>query len=131
MALLVRRRSAASAGHGRQEVTPRRPHAGLLRLERRDLRTSREQLLRRLGGLMVEMYRRDEFRGELLEEACDLVLAIDDRVAEIDAVLDARRRPRACACGTRLVAGASFCPSCGRDLTRAPAPPPEPWPEEG
>jgi len=66
---------------------------------------------------MVEMYRRDEYRDELLAEACAQVIAVDERVAEIEAVLAARRRPSACECGAPVLAGARFCPSCGRGLT--------------
>jgi hypothetical protein len=39
-------------------ITPRRPQAGVLRRERRALLRAREDVLRDLGGLLVEMYRR-------------------------------------------------------------------------
>ena len=39
------------------------PPAGQLRRERRALLQLREQRLRDLGGLMLEMYRRDQFRA--------------------------------------------------------------------
>ena len=46
----------------KSEPTPsipsRRPHPGLLRRERRALLKARDERLRDLGGLVVEMYRR-------------------------------------------------------------------------
>jgi hypothetical protein len=105
---------------------PRRPHAGLLRRERRALLEAREGLLRKLGGLMVEMYRRNEYRDDLLAEVCADVLGIDNRVAEIDDLLsDRRQQTQLCTCGTPIVRGSRFCPNCGRDLIEpVGAPPP-------
>jgi hypothetical protein len=102
-------------------VPVRRPPAGVLRRERNDLRRLREQRLRDLGGLLLEMYRRGSFREELLSEQCADLVAIETRLAELDAALGAahRRAPR-CACGAALPPGARFCPSCGRSLA-APA----------
>jgi hypothetical protein len=102
----------------------RRPAPGVLRRERRGLERMREQRLRDLGGLLLEMFRRGSFREELLsEQAADLV-AIETRLAEIDAALTApRRRAPRCECGVPLLPGARFCPSCGRPVGRpAPAP---------
>ena len=65
MSPLLRR--GADADHG---IAPRRPHAGLLRRERRALIKAREDELRELGGLLVEMYRRGGFREDLLAERC-------------------------------------------------------------
>lgn len=95
---------------------PRRAHAGLLRRERRDLLEAREELLRKLGGLMVEMYRRNEYRDDLLAEVCADVLGIDSRVAEIDDRLGDRRSAPQCSCGAPLAAGARYCSNCGRDV---------------
>lgn len=97
-------------------VVPRRPHAGLLRRERRALLEAREELLRKLGGLMVEMYRRNEYRDDLLAEVCADVLGIDSRVAEIDDLLSDRRPAPQCTCGAPILRGSHFCPNCGRDL---------------
>jgi len=130
MAAFQRRRSAAPAGLELAGAARRRPHAGLLRRERRKLRQAREELLRQLAGLMVEMYRRSEYRDELLAQVCTQVIGVDDRIAEIDGVLDSRRRP-ACTCGARLISGARFCPSCGRGLATSPALPQHPRPREG
>jgi hypothetical protein len=114
------RQSAASAGSEFEGVAARRPHAGLLRRERRDLLEAREDLLRKLGGLMVEMYRRSDYRDDLLAEVCAEVIGIDNRIAEIEAVLEDRRRPAQCMCGAPLLPGARFCPNCGRDLAGGP-----------
>ena len=57
---LFRRRANGAAG-----VAPRRAHAGVLRRERRTLLKAREDTLRDLGGLLVEMYRRGGFRDDL------------------------------------------------------------------
>ena len=131
MAPFQRRRTEASAGFALDGAAPLRPHAGLLRRERRDLRKAHADLIGQLGGLMVEMYRRNEYRDDLLAQACAQVIAIDDRVAEIDALLQSRRRGPACTCGTPLLSGARFCPNCGRGLTGAPALPQHPRPREG
>src|SRR5438552_1815657 len=116
MAPFQRRQSAASAGSEFEAVAPLRPHAGLLRRERRDLLDAREELIRKLGALMVEMYRRSDYRDELLAEVCGQVIGIDDRVAEIDDLLGTRRRMSQCICGAAIPPGAHFCPNCGRDL---------------
>jgi len=115
----------ASVADAREsELTTRRPHAGLLRRERRSLLEAREEELRKLGGLMVEMYRRDDYRDDLLAEVCLQVIAIDGRVEEIGAVLSDRRRPAECACGTPIMHGSHYCSNCGSNVAqtaRAPA----------
>jgi hypothetical protein len=95
----------------------RPPSRGVLRRERRALLRLRERRLRDLGGLMVEMYRRGIFREELLAEGCADVVGIDDRLADIEALLHPGRSPEhRCVCGARVLHGARFCPSCGRPL---------------
>jgi hypothetical protein len=117
MALPSRRRNSPAGEPDLEGVTPRRPHAGLLRRERRALLEAREELLRKLGGLMVEMYRRNEYRDDLLAEVCADVLGIDSRVAEIDDLLSDRRGVSQCTCGAPILRGSHYCPNCGRDLT--------------
>src|SRR6266511_1335013 len=73
---------------------PRPASASALRRERRALRRLRDQRLRDLGGLMLELYRR----------------------ATIDAALHRGSAERRCACGTPILRGAHFCPSCGRGV---------------
>ncbi|HVU77462.1 MAG TPA: hypothetical protein VHC67_07760 [Gaiellaceae bacterium] len=105
------RRSANDAG-----ITPRRPQPGVLRRERRALLKAREDALRDLGGLSVEMYRRGGFRDDLLAERCAAVVGIDARLAEIEALLHGHRNVPRCECGAPILRGSHFCPNCGRSL---------------
>lgn len=116
MSPLLRRRASDAQG-----IAPRRPHAGVLRRERRLLGKAREQALRDLGGLIVEMYRRGSFRDDLLSERSAAVVGIDARLAEIEALLHTRREVPRCECGAPILRGSRFCPSCGRDLQASPA----------
>lgn len=100
---------------------PPAPAASELRRERRALLLLRQERLRELGGLTLEMYRRDRFNDALVVERCAELVAIEARVSEIDALLAGarglRRRGAAiCACGAPLLIGARFCPSCGTSL---------------
>src|SRR5919199_154272 len=115
-----RRRAEADVPPELEAVAPRRPHAGLLRRERRALLKAREERLRDLGGLLVEMYRRGSFRDDLLAEGCADVVGIDARLAEIEELLHARRAgARRCECGAPILRGSHFCPNCGRPLGEA------------
>jgi uncharacterized protein YjiS (DUF1127 family) len=88
-----------------------------LRRERRALERFRDERIRDLGGLALEMYRQDSFREHLLYEQCAEVAAIDERLAEVDLLLEARRPPAArCECGAPLFWGARFCSNCGRPV---------------
>jgi hypothetical protein len=103
---------------------PRRRHvappASELRKERRALMRVREERLRDLGGLALEMYRRDRFREDLLVERCVDLIALEARIHELDALLHSssplrRATPVArCACRAPLLAGMNFCATCGR-----------------
>lgn len=108
---LFRRRANDTAG-----IAPRRPHAGVLRRERRALLKAREDALRDVGGLLVEMYRRGGFRDDLLAERASVIVGIDARLAEIEGLLHGSRRVPRCECGAPILRGSRFCPSCGRDL---------------
>jgi len=107
---------------------PRRPlpHPGQLRRERRILLKLREERLRDLGGLMLEMFRRDQFRQDLLVERCEELTALDERLQELETLLAAsvslrRAAPAArCACGAPLVWGSHFCANCGRPTAATP-----------
>lgn len=102
---------------------PRRqplPHPGLVRRERRALLKAREDRLRDLGGLMLEMFRRDQFRQDLLVSRCEDLMALEDRLQQLETLLAAsvsvRRAapPARCSCGAPLVWGSHFCANCGR-----------------
>jgi hypothetical protein len=101
------------------------PPPAQLRRERRDLLRAREERLRDLGGLMLEMYRRDQFRQDLLVERCAELVALDERLGELDALLAAavsrgRTRPAArCECGSPVFWGSRFCAQCGRPVAAA------------
>jgi hypothetical protein len=104
---------------------PRRralPPAGHLRRERRNLLRLREQQIRDLGGLVLEMYRQDRFRQDLIYEQTAEIVAVEERLREVDELLLAvsNRRsaaaPRCEQCGTPLYPGARFCPSCGHPV---------------
>ena len=72
---------------------------------------------------MLEMYRRDRFREDLIRERCAELLELDGRLAELDWLLEyARRRvpPVRCACGAPLIPGIHFCQNCGRPARNAP-----------
>jgi hypothetical protein len=92
----------------------------MLRRERRALLHVRDEKLRDLGGLLVELYRRGSFREDLLSEACAELVGIDARLVEIDDLLHANRRLARCVCGVPILRGSHFCPNCGR-LLDAPA----------
>ena len=99
---------------------PPAPAASELRRERRALLLLREERLRDLGGLTLEMYRRDQFNEVLVVERCAELVAIEARVSEIDALVSGsglRRRQRSiCTCGAPILIGARYCPSCGRAI---------------
>jgi hypothetical protein len=117
----------ASSSHERlppaERAGPRyvTPPARELRRERKALLQVREDRLRDLGGLTLEMYKRDRFSAGLVVERCAELVAIEARVSEIVALLAGarglRRRPgEVCACGAPILIAARFCPSCGRSL---------------
>ena len=92
---------------------------GALRRERRALARVREDRIRDLGGLALEMMRRSRFRQDLLFEQCREILVLESRIHEIEAMLARasaarRRRGDRCECGAPLAVGAHFCANCGR-----------------
>ncbi len=116
--------TTAPSAEPSQPSPPRRrraaPPPGELRRERRALMRVREQRLRDLGGLALEMYRRDRFRGDLLVGRCAELIGLEARVHELDALLGGTRAQREqrfsarCECGAPLLLGAHFCANCGR-----------------
>jgi len=104
---------------GRSRVAgtePRRASApGVLKRERRALTRERNQLVRDLGGVVYEMYRLDRFRVEVVTDRCRALVAVDQRIEEIDELLaSATRRGPRCECGAPIPWGAHFCQNCGR-----------------
>ena len=104
------------------------PPARELKRERKALLQVREERLRDLGGLALEMYKRDRFSAGLIVERCAELVAIEVRVQEIDALLDGTARLRrggggtVCICGAPLLLGAQFCATCGRPVGGSPSP---------
>ncbi len=96
-----------------------------LRRERKSLLQVREERLRDLGGLALEMYKRDRFKAGLVVERCAELVAIEARIHEIDALLDGsarlRRASATCVCGAPFLLGARFCATCGRPVAEASA----------
>jgi hypothetical protein len=113
MARFFRRRASEAEG-----ITPRRPQPGVLRRERRALMKARQDALRDLGGLLVEMYRRGSFRDDLLSERAAGIVGIDARLAEIEELLHSGRKVPRCECGAPILRGSHFCPNCGRSFDK-------------
>jgi Double zinc ribbon len=96
------------------------PPPGAIRRERRALIRAREERIRDLGGLALDMHRRSAFRQELLDEKARELLALEERLQELDSMLaaaTAARRPGSaprCACGAPILWGSHFCSNCGR-----------------
>ena len=104
------------------------PPPGRMRNERRFLARRREVEIRDVGGLVVEMVRRDRFRPDLLIERVGDVLSIEERMLELDGLMLAAsalprgtRAVQVCACGAPLIPGAHFCSHCGRPAQGSPA----------
>jgi hypothetical protein len=125
-----RRRPADAAPRAAAETPPvpqgRVPAPGTLRRERRAMVRAREERIRDLGGLMLEMYRRDRFRQDLLVEQCLEVITIEERLREIDSLLEAAMTARRqglgirCECGAPILWGSHFCANCGRPVGEEP-----------
>jgi hypothetical protein len=97
------------------------PPARELKRERKALLLIREDRLRDLGGLALEMYKRDRFSAGLVVERCAELVAIEARVQEIDSLLNGSSDVRGgsgtvCICGAPVLLGARFCATCGRPV---------------
>ncbi|HYY63710.1 MAG TPA: hypothetical protein VE688_03795, partial [Gaiellaceae bacterium] len=94
---------------------------GALRRERRAILKAREELLRDLGGLAMEMYRREQFREDLLTEHARDIANLEARLHELDSMLAAAAAGRRttgsrCDCGAPIIWGSHFCANCGRPV---------------
>ena len=119
-----REHEAAARGDGTAPRSVRRPlpPPSELRRERRALTRLREERIRDLGGIVLEMYRRDSFRESLLYEQCAEIASMEERLRELDVLLEGRRAPAArCECGAPLLLGSHFCANCGRPARRGAA----------
>jgi hypothetical protein len=116
-----RRRKTADDTPGLPGPSYAAPPARELKRERKALLLIREDRLRDLGGLTLEMYKRDRFSAGLVVERCAELVAIEARVQEIDSLLDGSSEVRGsagtvCICGAPLLLGARFCATCGRPV---------------
>jgi hypothetical protein len=109
------------------EYVDRLPRPTRMRRERRLLARRREIEIRDVGGLAVEMARRDRFKPDLLLARANEVLSLEQRMHELDGLLLAvAAAPRGlrsmptCRCGAPLLPGAHFCSNCGRPSAGAP-----------
>jgi hypothetical protein len=102
----------------------RAPSPGALRRERRAILKAREERILDLGGLTLEMYRRSSFRDELLIEGCREIVALEERINDLDGMLasvsSARRAPTTCDCGAPVPWASHFCANCGRPVGSQP-----------
>ena len=75
---------------------------------------------------MLEMYRRDQFKQDLLVEQCLEVISVEERLREIDTMLEATVTARRqgvgvrCTCGAPILWGSHFCANCGRPVGAEP-----------
>lgn len=120
-----RRQSGQSDRPSEPRGIRRAPSPGALRRERRAILKAREELLRDLGGLAMEMYRRDQFREDLLSEHARDIANLETRLHELDSMLAAAaagRRTTAsrCECGAPIIWGSHFCANCGRPVGAEP-----------
>jgi len=88
---------------------------------------TREERIRDLGGIMLEMYKRDRFNHELVTDRCSELVALEERLRDVDAMLAqaalARRAPAGstpCVCGAPVIPGSHFCANCGRAVGETP-----------
>jgi Double zinc ribbon len=106
---------------------PPEPDPASLQRERQELTLRREIEMRDVGGLAVEMVRRDRLNPDLLVSRAREVLALEQRMHELDSLLLAESTARSfpnvayCKCGTPLVPGVHFCGHCGRPARTTPA----------
>jgi hypothetical protein len=101
------------------------PPAGQLRRERRSLLREREDRLRDLGGIVLEMIRRDAFRQDLVYEQAAELISLEERLYELDTLLAAattvRRSPAVrCECGAPVPWSSHICANCGRPVGERP-----------
>jgi double zinc ribbon protein len=116
----IRRRRGDTEAPSSPRLLRRAPSPGALRRERRAIVKARDERIRHLGGLTVEMYRRSSFRDELLIAQCRDIVALEERLHELDSMLEsvaaARRAPTTCDCGAPVPWGSHFCANCGRPV---------------
>src|SRR3954469_24373550 len=102
----------------------------VLKRKRRELERRRQRALLDLGGLVVEMSRRERMRVDLLKHRSTVVVQLDAELDAIDEAMAARRpvqqatSPAAATtcprCGANVPPDANFCASCGTSVLPEP-----------
>ena len=93
---------------------------------RQDLIRLRELELRDVGGLAAEMARRNDWRYPLLHSRTADVLALEERIHELDQTIAAGAMAArgvgvaTCQCGAPIIEGSHFCAHCGRPARDTP-----------
>jgi hypothetical protein len=126
----LRRQRGSSEPSDAPPAPPTRPirrasSPGALRRERKAILKAREELLRDLGGLAMEMYRRDQFREDLVKEQAREIANLEARLHALDSRLAAAAAGRRttgsrCDCGAPIIWGSHFCANCGRPVGEQP-----------
>jgi hypothetical protein len=117
---------AAQVPPGQPGPPPPPANPASMARERRALGRRREIELRDIGGLTVEMVRRDHFNPNLLASRAGEVLELERRIHELDSLLAAEGAVRGlrgvtnCKCGAPLAPGVHFCSHCGRPAAATP-----------
>jgi len=100
---------------------------GRFRRERHRLLKVRERSIRDLGGLALEMVKRDEFKPDLLRRRARDILGLEATVRDVEDALAAAENSipppsigasatSRCACGASNGFAATVCADCGRSL---------------
>ncbi len=111
---------------GNETPSPKQPTIGQLRRERKRLWDERQETVYHVGGLAVELHRRDLLADDLVRKRTSRVVELDENLATIDDQLaqidDRRRRGRVVepevagyclSCGAPHMTEAAFCFRCG------------------
>jgi len=106
-------------------VPPEGEKPPVLRRKRRELERRRQRALLDLGGLVVEMSRRERMRVDLLAHRATVVRTLDSELDAVDLALAGPRTGTAAApagpttcprCGSSVPTGANYCASCGTSI---------------
>lgn len=115
-----------AAGNAVPQPAPQRAPSTALRKERAGLARRYQELRGDLGGLLIEMARRDHFNLHLLRLRAAEAVAVEQRAREIDGALVApaarsglpagtvaMTAKRCASCSGSIPADANFCAYCG------------------
>ncbi len=97
-----------------------------LRSDLRHLEKEKEETINKLGNIVYDMLRRDEYNEQKIRDFYPQVSAINRQIVEVEnemrkiqemASPDRTNIDSVCVCGTGLIANQKFCASCGRDVS--------------